>query len=371
MIFAAAALVCAFSVPASAVEWNFYGSARVETTWNSSDGGDTGSGDVEDSELTWRDTTGSRIGARVKGENISGLFEIKFLGGDNPSDTEIVSKHLYGEWDFGAGKFLVGKTYAGIQQFISAQMWAGDTGLLGLGAMYGGRPYQLALSFGGFRIALADPNSSLVSAVTFVENGVTLGTIPGMTGGDVDEIFPKIEARYGMAFDQFSFNITGGYQHYEIEEVPSVVVPGTTNDVDVDSWSVGADAAVNFGPAYLKGCISFTRNGGNAGWTAAAGTWDGDDDIDDADTLQGALVVGFKMSDQITFEGGFGYRSDDYDVSGAKDDDTYTFYGNATVALAPGVWVIPEIGYFDYDENAAGTDEGDAWYAGAKWQIDF
>ncbi|UCE53826.1 MAG: hypothetical protein JSV31_32120, partial [Desulfobacterales bacterium] len=286
--------------------------------------------------------------------------------GTDGDDTEIQNKHLYGEWDFGAAKLLVGKTYDGIQQFMSAQMYAGDSGLLGNGLMYGGRPYQIALSFGGFRIALADPKATHTPGVTVV--GVTV--IPGTTTGDIDQKFPKIVARYGMSFDQFSFDVMGGYQHYEIEDVVSLV-DGTTNDIDVNSWVIGGDATVNFGPAYVKGGISYAENGGNARWAAGAGIWDLDDDIIDMNTLQFAVVAGFKMSDQITFEAGFGYRNDDLDISGAEDDTTLAYYGNASIALAPGVWIIPEIGYYDYQDGLFDEDQGNAFYGGAKWQIDF
>jgi len=46
-------------------------------------------------------------------------------------------------------------------------------------------------------------------------------------------------------------------------------------------------------------------------------------------------------------------------------------YLQAVVTLAPGVNLVPEVGYFDYMDNADGDDEGYEWYAGAKWQIDF
>jgi hypothetical protein len=375
VILAAVALVWAFAAPASAVDWNFYGSARVETSWRSSDGGDASdngiNGSVEDSELTWGDVTGSRFGARAKGENVSGLAEFKMQGDGSGGDGTVTAKHLYGEWDFGAGKLLVGKTYAGDYSFISTQMYDGDTGLLGLGAMYGGRPYQIALTFGGLRIALADPDTSLsATPKVFQDQGTVLGTIPGLTTGDTDQVIPKIVVRYGMSFDAFSFNVFGGYQHWEIEDAVSSV-DGSTNDIDVDSWMLGGDAEFGFGPAYVRAALSYAQNGGNARWATGAGVWDGDDDIVDNDTIMGALVAGFKMSDMVTFEGGFGYREDELDTSGAKEDETFTYYVNATVGLAPGVWIIPEIGMFDFADDESGTDEGDAWYAGAKWQIDF
>jgi hypothetical protein len=39
--------------------------------------------------------------------------------------------------------------------------------------------------------------------------------------------------------------------------------------------------------------------------------------------------------------------------------------------MAPGVYLVPEAGYYDYQDDIYGQDEGYEWYAGAKWQIDF
>ena len=46
-------------------------------------------------------------------------------------------------------------------------------------------------------------------------------------------------------------------------------------------------------------------------------------------------------------------------------------YLQAMITMAPGVFLCPEVGYYDYMDNVAGHDQGNQWYAGAKWQIDF
>ena len=43
----------------------------------------------------------------------------------------------------------------------------------------------------------------------------------------------------------------------------------------------------------------------------------------------------------------------------------------SVIALAPGVYVIPEVGYFDWDDNVDGDDAGSMFYLGGKWQINF
>jgi hypothetical protein len=244
-------------------------------------------------------------------------------------------------------------------------------------------PGQIALSFGGFEVALIDATSGLLNGMSNEKTTTSLLgglgnpflqiTNTDFTGGDVDEYLPKIEAAWGMSFDTWNFKLNGGFQWYEIEDVTSAA--GATEDVDVTSWTLGADVGVNLGPAYIKGAINFGTNVGNAGWhitkAANGATYDGDDDTDDVDTIMGALVVGFKFTDQLTLEGGVGYREDDGDAPGQDTDDQTSVYVQGVVSLAPGVWLIPEIGYYDLGDNIDDEDEGDQFYLGAKWQIDF
>jgi hypothetical protein len=154
VIFAAVALIWAFAAPASAVDWNFYGSARMATFWTSSETG-SGSSKVEESELQWEWQGNSRIGARVKGETVSGMFELG-LKADDASDVDVGTRRLEANWDFGAGTLSVAKGYTSFNQFLSGQVVRGDAGLLGEGFMYAGRPGHIGLSFGGFAIQFID-----------------------------------------------------------------------------------------------------------------------------------------------------------------------------------------------------------------------
>jgi len=374
ILIAAIALVC-FSVPAMAVEWNFYGSARVNTWYVSTDLQDqvlSTTGDDKDSEVRWGSNgqDNSRLGAKVKHENLSGRIEIQLkanAGGDDGGDN-VDNRLVYGEWNFGAGKLKVGKDYTPVSQFISAETFDEDLGLLGIGTAYGNRTAGLFLTFGGFQLALLEPT----------QNDITdLGGTA--TGGDIDSYIPKIEAKYGMAFDAFNFNVMGGYNYYSIEDVASLVNVGTTNNISVTSYIVGADAGFNFGPAYVKGSVSYGQNWKEASWclnglrtAGSPAIWDNDDDTKDTDSFMGALVAGMKVSDMLSFEGGFGYRYDDYDVDQANDKDkAWEAYINSTIVLAPGVYLVPEIGYADGMKDAAGDDDPTFYWVGAKWQIDF
>ena len=359
MVIAALALIAS---PALAVDWNFYGSARMQTAYVSEDLGDAvdGAGNDDDNDISWDWGGNSRFGAKVKAENVSGLMEVGIRSTAAGGDNTVNSRRLFGEWNFGAGKFKVGKDYTPVSQFVSGQAFGSnpagslDDGLLGQGAMYGGRQGQLALQFGGFEVALITPTGST--------------TVGGVTAAsaEVDEYIPKIEAKWGMSLDMFSFNVMGGYQTFKLDGP----------DEDVDSYVVGGDAAVTFGPAYIKAALSYSQNGGNAGWTAGAGIWDPvRQNVKDTDTLQAALMAGFKFTDMVTFEAGYGYRDNSYDADGFSDNTPWEVYGQAVIALAPGVWVIPEIGYRDNDDYSGGGSNGDdagsRMYVNAKWQIDF
>jgi hypothetical protein len=404
ILFAAIILVC-FAVPAIAVDWNFYGSARINTWYYSRDFGDglnAAKTDDKDSEVRWgfNGQNNSRIGARVKHENVSGRFELQLKGnsaGDPGSYVSTETRLIYGVWDFGAGKLKIGKDYSPLSQFISGEVFDEDLGLLGVGTMYSNRTSQVSLSFGGFEIALIEPNTNLIagnsslgipsmtasaaktSTLGAVGTAVIFQTAPATSdNGDVDSYIPKIEAKWGMAFDTWNFNIRGGYQYYSIEDV-TYADGSKTDDVDVTSYAIGADGGVNFGPGYVKAALSWSRNPAQAAWhlpglrTQLGGSaiWDGTDDLKDNDVFMGAIAGGLKVSDMLSFEAGFGYRYDDLDVSGADKDKVWEAYVQSVIVLAPGVYVVPEIGYTDYMDDVAGDDEGNAMWLGAKWQIDF
>ena len=364
ILFAAIMLVC-FAVPAMAVDWNFYGNARMATFYEDRDFGDglnAAGTDDKDADLIWDLQGNSRIGANIKAENIKAQFEF------GVNESSVSSRRIYGVWNFGAGSLKVGKDYTPVSQFISGQVFDGDLGLLGIGTAYGSRKGQAALSFGGFEIALINPTSGLVE---------------GLDNGDNDEILPKLEVGWGMAFDTWNFGLMGGAQYYSIEDVVSDV-DGSTNDIDVTSWMVGGDVGFNFGPGYVRGAVSYGINVGNADWSINSGVngrddtyqgglamWDGDDDTNDTGTLMGALVGGIKVSDMLSFEGGFGYRKDTTDGGFQRDTAPWAAYVQSVIFLAPGVALIPEVGYYDFDNSAAGIEAGSLLYLGAKWQINF
>ncbi|MBC8378240.1 MAG: hypothetical protein H8E62_03610 [Planctomycetes bacterium] len=378
VFFAAIAMVGAFAFSAVAADWSFYGSSRLTTV--SYDRSKevatyTGTGSqYDDQDTTWKSQTNARLGANVAAGDVTGRFEFQ-------TGQAVGLRLMYGEWNFGSGKLLVGQDYTPGDTIISAsigtrpdqltgtaagtggpgrnEMTDGEGNALWIGSMYTSRLAQIKLKFGAFQIAFIEPNVSLHSGAVFTESDTTL---------------PKIEMAYTFKTDMFSVKPYAGYNTYD-------GVNATDQDYEIESYIYGAQFGVNFGAAYVKGNIYGAQNASNYGkvnavsfdkanWNAATNSFN------DADEYGGILLAGFKLSDMLTFEAGYAMVETEVNNSAAVkcEGDAAHWYINAIVTLAPGVTITPEIGKFDLGDNVVGgvsTKNGDVAYFGAKWQINF
>lgn len=357
-------LVLGLAAPAMAAEWNFYGSARVATFWgnyDSADGEDLGTPIYDDAGVIDYSLQGNaRIGANVKvNDQIGGNFEY---------GTGVNVRKLYGTYNFGAGNLLVGQTYTPTSNyFYSNQVGGQDADLLGWGQFYLGRKPMIQLTVGGFKVALVQPT-------------VGTGSLTGdFVYNDADVWLPKIELAYNFKSSAFFFDVYGGFQTYSLEN------QAEEESVTVNSYVLGAGAGVTFGPVTIAGGASYTQNptsygasvGGLTGFTTpfSSPTLDGDE-IENANMIQAHLVATFVVNQMLTFEVGGGWirlANPDYADRVDSDDDAatgYALYGNATVTIVPGFFVVPEVGYYKVNEFND-FDPGSLIYYGLKWQINF
>jgi hypothetical protein len=343
VLIAAVAFVVAFTAPAFAAEWSFYGSARIGTFWSdvSEEMGPTGDDDLD---LNHSLQSNSRIGANVKvSDNLTGRFE---YGHTSTVNLRI----LWGEYDFGGFKLGLGQHYTPINWFYSNQVFAGDTDMLPYGGVYNGRRPMVRGTFGGLEFALVQPNTPLIGEAE-----------------DTDVTIPMLQAKYSFKVAGLALDIAGGYQTYQ-------VVDAADNDEDITSYVAAIGATYNVGPFYIAGNYWMGQNVGNMGmWNVGspnAGYDAGDDKILDSDGYGFLLVAAFTLSDMLRFEGGWGFTS--FDVDNAdKKDETQAYYVQATINLAKGVFIVPEIGKIDYMKDSSGDKQGDTTYYGLKWQINF
>jgi hypothetical protein len=350
--FLAVAMVFAFTAPTMAADWNFYGSARF-ATFSADNDNRAVPVSTSDTDTEWAVQGNSRIGATVSAGDVGGGFEY----GSGPN-----LRKLYGTWNFGPGTLLVGQTYTPIAEFYSNQVYGADNDLLFQGMAYHGRRGQIRLTFGGFDLAFVTPTSSTTLLDT---TGATV------TSTDTDTTLPQVIASYKFATDMFSVKPYVGYATYDFQTTP-------TRQEGVTSTIFGVGGKVNFGPAFVAANIYAGTNVGNMG--IANASFDDavvgvNGEIVDNTALGYAAVVGFKASDMFTIEGGYGRVTTEIDYLGVKTEDpSFSYYINATVTLAPGVFIVPEFGKVSNDTLKVGgveTDESEVTYFGAKWQINF
>jgi len=365
VFIAAVAMVGAFAFTAVAAEWSFYGSSRMSTMSYDKSKEVTGTA-FSDQDTTWTMQTNARLGAKVKAEAVGGQFEAAM---SSNSGDGIALRLMYGTWNFGPGTLLIGQDYTPGDTIISASVGAlpstiggtnpvmdGEGNALQIGSMYTSRLNQAKLIFGGFQVAFVQPSTVGVQGVYT----------------DIDTTFPKIEMSYKFATDMFSVMPYLGYNSVTFAN------PANDTDVSIDSAILGVTFGLNFGPVYVKGNVYGATNSGNYGksninlYDSAVITGG---DTDDSDEVGGIILVGFKLSDMLTFEAGFATEKAERTVAAVDyENDPSHWYVNATITVAPGVMIVPEVGVFNFGDNTVGgvsTDRGDCTYYGAKWQINF
>jgi hypothetical protein len=367
--------VLMFAVPALAADWSFYGSQRIGTWYTEREypGNSSAYGGNDDAATQMYFQGNSRLGAKVKADKVTGQIELALGTGGDGGDTAVSTRRAYGVWkvsDFTS--FKVGKDYSPTTDFISNQWFNADNDLLGEGNFYGRRPAGLTLILGNFELAALVPTYG--ADLNTTANGVN-----GATGAtDPDSYIPRFEASYMAKLGAGYIKPFGGFQYYTVKPGGSAVL---TDDVDVWSWVAGLSTSWNIGAFTVGGQLSYGMNEGNVqGWstgsnarTVSSAYLDGGDDIKDVYTLQALLVAALKFTDTLRFEAGFGFRQDNADGAPgfSQKDELWVTYLQALITMAPGVYLAPEVGYYDYLDGVNGDSQGYQWYVGAKWQIDF
>jgi hypothetical protein len=338
-LFIIFAILC-LAAPAMAADWNFYGSARFATFRIDIDPDMRGVDSDEDTQ--WAQQGNSRIGATVKfNDQIGGGFEMSDSFG---------KRKLYGTYTFGnGGQLLIGQTYTPSALFYSNSVFDADGDMLGIGEFYESRLPMIQFKTGGLKVALITPDTD------------------GVGDWNVNTDLPKIEVGYGFKSDVFFVDVFGGYQTYEVD--------AQTDSWDVDSYILGGGVGANFGAFFVKVGAHYGQNLGNYGayvndYMTDAG-WDDEAASDDADAdgMGYLAVVGFTASEMLTLEAGYGHEEVEIDDTD-NTQEANQYYLNCTVNIAPGFFIVPEVGMMTFEEDASNA-EPEVFYWGAKWQINF
>jgi hypothetical protein len=377
VILAAIAMVGAFTATAMA-DVDLYGSARFRTYYADVDNGVVGA--ESDKDLEWRMGHLSRFGVNFKADKITGKFEVDAragvggatanieLGNQGSSLGNMRLRHLWGQYDFGAGKLMIGQNYPLYDAPASGiNYYSGGLQPLGGIGYDVARTAQIRLTFGDFRIAFLPPDTSK--------------TIPGGTNtiaySEVNTTLPKIEVRYDLKMDAFALDFIGGYQTYEIEDYDHATGVGTQSTEDITSYVLGVRGKANFGPAYANLALTYRVNGNNYGaWTKSlkeSPLFQGND-LKDATAWGGVAALGYKINDMFTLEASYSMLNSEVDTSLDNEDDMTTWGLIAKITVAPGVYIIPELIFQDNKDvknNGVATEQGDSTIFGVFWMINF
>ena len=338
----AMALGAVFISSGFAADWNFYGSARITSFYTD--------GEHRDPRLEHNLQGNSRIGANVK---VSDSLSARFEYGTANSQANI--RILYGVWNFGFGELLVGQTYAPIWLPVSNQAFAGDNGLAGWGENYSGRVPQIQFRFGDFKLAFVRTNTKFYSWGS--------ANAP-LRSYNTEVSFPGVQAKYRLNLDPFDFSLAGGYQTFD------------ARGSEVESYMLAGRFGYTLGPLSFKASGFFGSNLGNIteldvtgrngrkGYAIVRRPGRG---VIDVDSFGYALVAGYTLNDTLSFEAGYGYAESEIDNRRGRQDDVQSYYIQSTITLAPGVFLVPEVGRLDYRDR----NQRDANYYGLKWQINF
>jgi hypothetical protein len=316
----------------------------------------------------------TRFGANFKADKVTGKFEMDARAGSAGATANIEAsnggsslgnmrlRQLWGQYDFGAGKLMIGQNYplydapvSGINYYSGGLQQFGGIGYLVA------RTSQIRLTFGDFRVAFLPPDTAQES-----------GSGTSFTFEEINTTFPKVELRYDMKLDAFALNFIGGYQTYEIEDKD-----GTKRTEDVTSYVLGARAKANFGPAYAGLALTYRQNGDNYGaWTDSTkekAVFQGND-LKDATAFGLVAALGYKVNDMFTLEASYSMLNSEQDTTADNEDDMINYGLIAKITMAPGVYIIPEFIFQDNKDvvnNGVTTEQGDATIFGVFWRIDF
>jgi hypothetical protein len=294
-----------------------------------------------------------------KSGDITGKVELDTRDSDGDEGSaelgDVRVRHMYGEWNFGSGKLLIGQTFNPCTIYLSGIGYfsGGLQKFGGMGLSYF-RTSMIRLTFGNLKVAFMSPDTS--------QGGLGTYTI------DTDTTLPRIEARYTLKLEPVTIDFMGGYQTYDI-------IDAADQDKDIESYIAGIAVKANFGAAYVKAIANYRQNGGNYGmWTVVNenATWDGTD-VSDSECFGYGGVIGFKVSDMVTLEAG--YMKADAENDDNSEDEAQAYSLHCKITLAPGVTMQPEIIFDDREDvtSSAGvvTEEGDATIFGVFWMINF
>ncbi len=340
VILAVIAMVGAFTATAIA-DVSLYGSARFRTYYADVDSGVPGAD--SDKDLEWRQGFLNRFGANFKADKITGKLEIDSRAGSGRVQPLILKpairllgpgnlrlRHLWGQYDFGIGKLMIGQNYPLYDAPVSGiNYYSGGLQKFGGIGYDVARTGQIRLTFGDFRVAFLPPDTA---------RKLRYWCWPC----DYDEVNTTVSQTRTAIRHEDGCICTQLYRwvsdHYEALITSQAQAKNTEN---IDSFVLGARAKANFGPAYAGLGLTYRQNGDNYGaWTVSskeAAIFQGNN-LKDGKAFGIVASLGWKVNDMFTLEGSFASLSSSQDTDLNNEDDAIAYGVIGKITVAPGVY---------------------------------
>lgn len=383
-IAAIGALSAVTALPAMAGEATPYASIRMSTFWNINEKAATGTNQGYDEHLQGN----ARVGVNFKDGDLAGKAEFGATTGANPQ-----IRLLYGAWDFGSGKLVVGQDWT--RYYIGSASVARDENVFnGIGSLWDARLPQIRLDMkNGLYVSFIQPYGNVTAgeAETPVTSyALNASGLPGTTTtADRDLWLPKVNIgyagkagvlNYNVGVVAQTYNLVAKYGATTLNTTPAVPAPTRTEIHDqITSALVYLNGTATMGDTKVTYNLSYAQNPAEMGFTGrlARGTAVGSDDVMG---FEGYLQLTQKLSPALSMNIGAGYvndRGEDATATGKITEDKLAAFINFPITLAKNVSVTPEFYYEDqfgstYSSALAKTTGKNQMYqVGAKWQMDF
>jgi len=336
---------------------DFYGNARIGYWYDMQDKDFTAN---KDRTVLHYDLFGtSRFGANFAGEDYTGKIEVSMCR------TGVNLRQVWGEYDLGMLKVLIGQTYTGffdLPNQATSIVSASENLMIGYGLTYDSRNPMIKLSM--------DNGAYLILMQPKLVDPIGAANLMGLDKEDIiDALLPKVNLGMRFNFDNLMLHPTFGVNMSQYNEdfspwdesvlayVAALTAKYCMGDLTIlAQGSLGQNVA-DYG--ILSGAT-----GGNAAWDPV------EEEILNATTTAGFLEFMYKLNDKTAFMAGGGFSGTDRD--GYADPNTAkTAYLNAKINLHPKMFIMPEIGMIDEQDNENGVAEGSRMYFGLNLQADF
>jgi hypothetical protein len=255
--------------------------------------------------------------------------------------------------------------------------------LLGFGEFYSGRFPQVRGTYKfsdnmRLAVALLDPN---IVASPYLASATPPAPVTGVSVSDNQSTVPRIDVGLPTYFGPLKIYPSFFWHEQEFDNI----APGQSDDID--SWGISLGFRYGIGPLTITGELNFGENWASTQGTALAmNGWapyllptGGMADVDEVGYwIDFALKLG-----PVTPHFLYGSRDSEADgVGGAFDDlerRTHAYVLGVTIPVAKTFMISPEIGFYDYDDDAsfgigglnAPFDMGDQTVIGVRFLVVF